>query len=144
LIKNNLVPLSFNDIEREDYISAVIAIYEMRDIHPILDVFIFSYMRTCAMYDSTVKALGIDEIRVRYRQQRRALIRDIILKKLVGEAMEKYVSSQALYLVGEKDRQAFLEDVMEDIKELDQNRIAGLGITLDQLNDWIIIQRGNF
>jgi hypothetical protein len=34
------------------------------------------------LYDSTIKAIGFDEIRVRYRQQRRALIRDIILNQI--------------------------------------------------------------
>ncbi len=48
LIKSNVVPLSFNDVEKEDYTSAVIAIYELQDIHPILDLYVFSYMRTCA------------------------------------------------------------------------------------------------
>jgi len=128
LIKNNLVPLSFNDIERESYMSAIIAIYELQDIRPILDLYTFSYMRTCIMYDETVKALGFDEIRVRYRQQRRTLIRDIILQKIVGEEMKQYISSQTMRLVKEEDRVAFIEDVFEDLKEIDQNRIIGLGI----------------
>lgn len=84
LIKNNLVPLSFNDVEREDYTSAIIAVYELQDIHPILDLYIFSYMRTCSMYDSTVKTLNFNEIRVRYRQQRRDIISGIINSNLVG------------------------------------------------------------
>src|SRR5262249_45098979 len=58
LIKSNLVPLSFNDIEREDYTSAMIAVYELQKLHPLIDLYVFSYMRTCAMYDSTVEAMG--------------------------------------------------------------------------------------
>ena len=88
LITNNLVPLSFKDIEKEDYISAVIAIYELQDVRPLVDLYVFSYLRTCAMYDSTVKAIGFDEIRVRYRKERRELIRDIIMRKHVGGAYE--------------------------------------------------------
>ena len=140
LIKNNLVPLSFNDVEREDYTSAVIAIYELQDIRPLLDLYLFSYMRTCAMYDSTIKAIGFDEIRVRYRQQRRALIRDVILNKLAGEIIKDYISAQTLKMIKEEDRVSFFEDVMEDLQEIDQNRIAGLGITPEQLNVWIAAQ----
>jgi fido (protein-threonine AMPylation protein) len=141
LIKSNLVPLSFNDVERDDYTSAVIAIYELQDIRPLLDLYIFSYMRTCAMYDSTVKAIGFDEIRVRYRQQRRNLVRHIILNGLAGESIREYVSDQTLMLAKEEDRKSFFEDVMEDLKEIDQNRIAGLGITLDQLKRWVSAQK---
>ena len=136
LIKANVVPQSFNDVEQEDYISAVIAIYELQEIQPILDLYLFSYMRTCALYDSTVKAIGFDEVRVRYRQQRRALIRDIILQQLTGERMKKYVDEQALTLVKEEDKTSFFEDVMEDLKEIDVSRIVGLGVTPDQLTSW--------
>lgn len=140
LIKNNLVPLSFNDVEREDYISAVIAIYELQDVRPLLDLYLFSYMRTCAMYDSTVKAIGFDEIRVRYRQQRRALIREIVLNKLKGDFLRDYINTQALKIEKEDDRQSFIGDVMEDLEQIDLNRISGLGITPEQLQTWISIQ----
>lgn len=136
LIKNNLVPLSFNDVEREDYSSAVIAIYEHQDIRPLLDLYVFSYMRTCAMYDTTVKAIGFDEIRVRYRQQRRFLVREIILNQLVGNPMQEYVLAQASKLTNEKDRDHFIEDVLEDLDHIDQSYLAGLGITPDQLDVW--------
>lgn len=142
LIQKNLVPLSFNDVEKEDYTSAIIAIYELQDIHPLLDLYIFSYMRTCAMYDSTIKAMGVDEIRVRYRYQRRALIRDVILKKLVGPAINAHIYDYSSIVIGEKDHASFLEDVLEDLKEIDLSRIAGLGITPDQLNAWIAAQKG--
>lgn len=141
LIKNNLVPLSFSDVGKEDYISALIAIYELQDIRPILDLYVFSYMRTCAMYDSTVKSMGFDEIRVRYRQIRRLLLREIILNQLIGEPLQRYISAQTLQLVKEPDQKAFLEDVLEDLKEISESRIAGLGITPKQLQDWIDLRK---
>ncbi|MBI3237162.1 MAG: Fic family protein, partial [Chlamydiales bacterium] len=84
LIKNNLVPLSFNDVDRDDYISCLIAIYELHDIHPLLDLYVFSYMRTCALYDSTIRSIGFDEIRVRYREQRRTVVRNVIENVIFG------------------------------------------------------------
>jgi len=137
LVKRNLVPLSFNDVEREDYNSAMIAIYELQEVHPLLDLYLFSYMRTCTSYDSTIRALGFDEVRVRYRIERRALIREVILQLLIGKAMEEYVSSHIPEVVKDQDKGLFLEDVMEDLKEMNQNRIAGLGITLEQLEHWL-------
>src|SRR6202030_2042468 len=62
LIKSNLVPLSFNDVDRDDYTSAVIAIYELQNVRPIVDLYVFSYLRTCALYDSTVKTIRFDEV----------------------------------------------------------------------------------
>lgn len=136
-IIKNLVPLSFNDIERDDYTSAMIAIYELQDVRPMIDLYIFSYLRTCARYDATIKSIGFDEVRVRYRSQRRTLIRYIILNKLVGKEMKDYMTSQTKALIAEKDQASFIEDALEDLQEMDQSRLAGLGITPDQLEIWL-------
>ncbi len=136
LIKNNLVPLSFNDIEKNDFTAAVIAIYELQDIRPLVDLYVFSYLRTCAMYDSTVKAIGFDEVRVRYRKERRILLREIILRALIGVKMKVYVNSY-MRRIPNKDRRAFFTDVMEDLQEMDQSRIVGLGITSVELEVWL-------
>ncbi len=136
LIKNNLVPLSFNDVEREDYTSAVIAIYELQNIQPMIDLYLFSYKRTCAMYDSTVQSIGVDVLRARYRQQRRQLLSAIILQKKTGPSLERYIKVQAKKLIPEKDRLFFIEDVKEDLQEIDQSRIYGLGVTLEEFRVW--------
>ncbi len=91
-------------------------------------------MRTCALYDSTVKTIGFDEIRVRYRQQRRNLIKEIIISQLTGGLLDEYISTKTAELVKEEDRQLFVEDVKENLREIDRSRIAGLGITLEQLD----------
>lgn len=140
LIKNNLVPLSFNDVERLDYSSAMIVVYELQDIRPILDLYLFSYMRTCSLYDSTLKTLGVDELRVRYRTQRRAVIHAIIANGLVHEFLHRYLESQASSLVKQEDRNAFVEDALEDLREIDQGRIAGLGLTPEQLQSWLLLR----
>ena len=137
LIVGNLVPLSFNDIEKDDYIAAIVAVYELQDVRPIADLYIFSYIRTCAAYDSTVKALGFDEVRVRYRQERREVIREIILKKLAGKQLEDFARSEALKKVPDKARESFLEDIFEDLRQIDESRLVGLGVTSDQLNEWL-------
>lgn len=136
LIKNNLVPLSFNDVEKNDYTSAMIAIYELQDVRPLLDLYVFSYMRTCAMYDSTVKAMGFDETRVRYRQVRREIIRNIILDQIFGDPLLTYVKGQMSMLVKKEDQSDFFDDLMEDLNEIDLSRLAGLGITPEQFNLW--------
>ena len=141
LIKSNLVPLSFNDVGREDYISSMIAIYELQEIGPILDLYVFSYMRTCAMYDSTIKTVGFDEIRARYRQQRRAILRDIIVNHMTGRVLNEYISSQTQKLIKKEDQEAFIKDIQEDLIEISPSRIAGLGITQDQLADWINVRK---
>ena len=62
LIKHNLVPLSFNDVEKEDYNSAMIAIYELNDVYPLTELYTFSYLRGCQLYDVSAEAVGFDQI----------------------------------------------------------------------------------
>lgn len=135
LIKHNLVPLSFNDIEKDDYIAAMIAVYEFQDVNPILDLYVFSYRRTCALYDATAKMVGFDEVRVRYRQQRRNMVRDIVVQKV--QDAQKYVLEQNLSFLKPEDKDAFIEDLIEDIANLDKIYLGGLGITQDEFQSYL-------
>lgn len=139
LVPKNLVPLSFNDIEREDYISAMIAVYEFQEVLPMVDLYVFSYLRTCVAYDSTMKAVGFDEERVRYRQERRQIISEIILKKLTGNKLRDYAKAEIEKQIPEIARQAVLTDLGEDLEQINPSRLAGLGVTSEQLNVWLKI-----
>lgn len=141
LIKNNLVPLAFSDVRIDDYMSAMIAIYELQDVQPLVDLYVFSYLRTCAAYDSTIKAIGFDEIRVRYRQQRKKIIRDIISQNLTSDSVHKYLKKETNRLISVNDRDPFIEDVLEDLEQIDESRLPGLGITPEQLNQWLYTNR---
>ena len=136
LIKGNLVPLAFSDVRVEDYMSAMIAIYELQNVQPLIDLYVYSYLRTCAAYDSTVKAMGFDEVRVRYRQERRAVVREVILRMLKGQLMKEFVDAEAARRVPTIVQKAFAEDVLEDLEQIDESRLAGLGVTSEQLNTW--------
>lgn len=146
LVIGNLVPLSFNDVEREDYTSAMIAIYEFQDISLLVDLYGYSYLRTCASYDATVKAIGFDEVRVRYRQLRRSIIREIIEKKMTNSQIRAFIRNGIISRMGDavsqQHQKAFIEDVLEDLAQMDASRIAGMGITLDQLERWLDVNRG--
>lgn len=92
------------------------------------------------LYDATIKTIEYDEIRVRYRKERRAIIREIILQKLTGKEIEKYAASESSNMIEKESQQAFLEDLEEDLKALDNSRLAGLGVTPSQLKIWKNLQ----
>lgn len=141
LLLHNLVPLSFNAIEKDDYASAMIAIYELNDTKPLAELYRDSYIRSCHEYNATAEAIGFDEVRVRYREFRREIIRTAITKGLTGDDLQNFIAEKAALITAQKDRDAFLEDIQEDIRELAPQRIAGLGITRQQLSEWLAIQR---
>lgn len=98
----------------------------LKKVRPILDIYEFSYQRT----------FGYDEVRVRYRQQRRNILRHIILNKLKDRSMLDYIQMQTNEWIPPESRELFKEDVLEDIQELSPPRIAGLGITLEDLMEY--------
>jgi hypothetical protein len=136
LIKSNLVPLAFSDVRVEDYMSAIIAVYELQNVRPLVDLYVYSYLRTCAAYNSTVKAMGFDEVRVRYRKERREVVREIILQSFIGDKLQQFVERRASQWVPDSSHEAFVEDVIEDLEQMDEGRLAGFGITPEQLKVW--------
>ncbi len=136
LIKGNLVPAAFRDVRVDDYMAAMIAVYELQDVRPVVDLYVYSYLRTCAAYDSTVKAMGFDEVRVRYRQERREVVREVVLRGLAGEELRAFVDEEAGKRVPMAVRDGFVADVFEDLEQIDENRLAGLGVTPEQLKMW--------
>lgn len=79
---------------------------------------------------------GFDEIRVRYRQERRALIREIVVGQLIGKELKQFATEKAK-AIPKNDRSHFLRNLWEDLEELNEIRMAGLGITREQLNAWL-------
>lgn len=91
------------------------------------------------LYEATERSMKIDEVRVRFRQQRRGLSREIILRKLIGEPLEAYIQ-QSSQMIGEDKRSDFIDDVREDLQELDVSRLACLGVTSEDLFAWKALQ----
>lgn len=136
LIQHNLVPLSFNAIDKDDYASAMIAIYELNDTGPLADLYLFSYQRTCQEYKALSVNANFDETRIRFREERRTLLREIILKNLHQEALEQTVQTFCGAHIPDAHRTSFQRTVHEDLAEMTESRIAGLGIDLQQLHRW--------
>ena len=139
LLRHNLVPLAFNAIEQDDYASAMVAIYELNEPRPLAELCVASYLRTCAEYDATVEAAGFDAVRVRYRQERREAIAEIVSQGLTGNALTAHAEAVAQGIPA-TDRADFEEDLREDLAMLSPARIAGMGITVAQLRDWLAAQ----
>jgi len=136
LFHANLVPLSFEAIKQSDYIDAMIAIYELNNIRPLVDLYIHSYKRTALKYDVTIEAIGFDRVRVQYRQQRREMIRHIITRHLHGNELDKYIKSEAKKIPDSNDQPQFIRNIQEDLKQLGPQNIIGIGITIKQVEDW--------
>jgi Fic family protein len=141
LIKNNLVPLSFNDISKEDYHDAMIIVYELNDIKPLASLYYYSYRLTCQEYDSSVESLGFDRIKIIYREARREILKNIIVLQLTGTAIQDYVEKETQRLIPAIDQAEFIKTINEEISVLAPGQIAGFGVTKEQLIAWQELQK---
>lgn len=136
LTHENLVPLSFDAVKKNDYVDAMIAIYELNNIQPLVDIYMHSYERTAKQYDATVGAIGFDRVRVQYRQQRRQIIRYIVINKLHDAQMKAYIDSEVNKFAEPDDQKQLASYIREDLELLDSHNIAGMGITIEQVREW--------
>jgi Fic family protein/DNA-binding transcriptional ArsR family regulator len=136
LIKGDYVPQSFVEMDSNSYLKATIAVYEFNEVEPLADIYVFSYQRSCQRYDTTAHSVGFDEIAALYRTQRRALVADLVRARVPREKMDEWIMANISPNIAPQHREKFLGDVVAEIKHLDASRIAGLGITREELEAW--------
>lgn len=135
-IKKNLCPLSFVDVSREDYTAALLAIYELNDIAPMLELYQWAYLRSCQQYAVARQSIGeIDTFRIQYRQQRKDVMGEVVRQKLHGQDAEALIASFcAKAEIDNTDK--FIAMALADLDALHAGAIIGLGITEAQLEEW--------
>ncbi|WP_252177349.1 Fic family protein [Endozoicomonas sp. 4G] len=135
-IKQNLCPLSFTDVPRDDYIPALLAIYELNDVNPMLDLFAWAYLRSCNQYDVVKESLGgIDAFRIQHRQLRKQVmgqvIRDNLHREEAAQLIEQFCLNNAI-----REVEKFTAMTMTDLDNLHAGAIIGLGISESQFYTW--------
>lgn len=136
-IKSNLCPLSFTDVARDDYTAALLAIYELNNVEPMLELFAWAYSRSCEQYGVVKKSLGeIDAFRIQYRQQRKTIMGKIVKQGLHGKAAENLIESYCQEQEIE-DIDKFTAMTLADLSTLHSGAIIGLSITEAQLETWL-------
>jgi hypothetical protein len=80
--------------------------------------------------------IGFDEIAALYRTERRAMVTDLVRHKVPPEKVDEWVVANVPENIEPQHREKFIGDVLAELKHLDTSRIAGLGITREQLEAW--------
>lgn len=80
LLLYNCAPLSFLDVERADYATAMLGVYEQRNVAAAVELFEFIYRRSVQKYSVLRAALTVpDPVRARYRQALNELMQCVVL-----------------------------------------------------------------
>lgn len=137
LIRYNLCPLSFVDVPVDEYVNALLGVYERNEVGYLRDVFVWAYRRSCARYAAVRQSLGEpDPFRLRYRNQILELTGRIVRgqqdKRMAVATIREY--SQSAVPAG--DRSRFLEVVETELRALHEGNIARYGLRPSQYERW--------
>jgi fido (protein-threonine AMPylation protein) len=136
-LRHNLVPLTYADIPRRDYLDGIHGVYELNRIDLLRDVFIWAYERACARYAVERSALGQpDPFRLRHRDWLVGVIGEIVRGNLAGPAAGDYVREQSGRMAEPDDRARAADIIGTELACLHEGNIARYQITPLQLQAW--------
>lgn len=137
LIKHNLCPLSFVDVEVHDYLGGLIAIYELNEFEYLRDVYVWAYQRSCQQYKAVRQSLGDpDPFRLKYRSEIGKCILDIVTSNLHGEDRKESIAFYAQQHITPSDQTQFFNVIVIELNALHEGNIARYRIRPLVFNHW--------
>jgi len=138
LIKKNIKPLSFTDVEQEVYVKSLLGVYEKNDVSLLRDLYIWAYKRSSQRYSAIQQAMGEPNLlKLKYRTVIGDIIRTIILERVTGQQVvgrvQNLIASQTL---PEADAREIFEVIETEIMSLHDGNIARFRIRPSEFQEW--------
>lgn len=142
LVKKNLRPLSFTDVDKDAYVYALLGIYEKNDISLIRDLYIWAYTRSSQRYTAIQQAMGEPNLmKLRYRAQIQEIVRSIILDLVAGnDVVPRIHESINVSTIGEADREEVFNLIEQEIVSLHDGNVARFKVRPSEFQAWKDLQ----
>ncbi len=139
LVKHNLKPLSFVDVDKSAYITALLGVYENIDINLIRDLYVWSYVRSAQRYTAIQQSMGAPNlIKLRYRQLIHEIIRTIIVEKLSGADASKRINDLVdAGNIPTDDREKVVNLIEMEIVSLHEGNAVRFKVTPNEFQAWL-------
>ena len=132
LMLYNCAPLSFIDVDIQDYALAMMGVYELQEVSMAVDIFAWTYRRSLKKYVVVLEASGgPDPIRLRYRE---AL--NEAMQLVVRERQTIAAARASLQLDGAADA-PFQVLLTEELRKLDVYNCARYRLTMRITQAWL-------
>jgi len=142
LIKGNLRPLSFTDVDQDAYIKSLLGIYEKNDLSLMRDLYMWAYKRSSQRYSAIQQAMGEPNLlKLKYRVVIQDIIREIILKKVAGpQVVKKIRKLLEVQKLPEADASELFKVIETEIMSLHDGNIARFKIRPSEFQTWKNLQ----
>lgn len=138
LIKENLKPLSFTDVDQSAYVRALLGVYEKTDVSLIRDLYVWAYSRSSQRYTAVQQSLGEPNLlKLKYRNPIREIVSSIILEQVVGaEIVQRVRELIEEHDIPGADREAVFNLIEDEIISLHDGNVARYKVTPNQFQAW--------
>ncbi|MFG6430463.1 Fic family protein [Roseateles sp. LYH14W] len=132
LMLHNCAPLSFLDVERTDYATAMLGVYEQRNVAAAVELFEFVYRRSIQKYSVLRASLAVpDPLRARYRQALNELMQFVVFH---GRTLENALSEVP---IATADLAALSAIVNTELDHLEPYNCARYNLARGMTQRWI-------
>ncbi|MFZ4778053.1 MAG: Fic family protein [Terrimicrobiaceae bacterium] len=137
LIRKNLCPLSFIDVEQGDYLGGLIGVYELNRVDYLRDVFAWAYRRSCARYSAVRQSLGEpDPFRLRHRLALVEVIGEVVRGGMNKRAAAKHVRRRSEQLAPAADSKRFATMAEAELHSLHDGNFARFRLRPSEFTAW--------
>lgn len=142
MIKKNLKPLSFTEVDERAYVSAILGVYERNDISLIRDLYIWAYNRSSQRYTAVQQSMGEPNLlKLRYREIIHGIISSIIIERIAGgDVVRKIREMVEESDVPEVDRAAVFSLIETEIVSLHEGNVARFRVRPSEFQAWKALQ----
>lgn len=138
LVKENLRPLSFVDVDQDAYVSALLGVYEKTDISLIRDLYVWAYNRSSQKYTAVQQSMGEPNLlKLKYRVWIHEIVRSIILERTSGgtiaHRIHYYIETSDIPMA---DRAAVTNLIETEIISLHEGNAARYKVTPNEFQAW--------
>ena len=138
MIRHNLCPLSFIDVSQEDYVGALLSVYELNRVEYLRDLYAWAYERSAARYKAVRDSLGDpDPFRLRYRAKIGSFVREVVQSSMSRVLADHWITTNAKEQVPESDTSRFVQVVKAELERLHEGNIARYKLRPREFNAWI-------
>lgn len=138
LIKHNLKPLSFINVNQREYATALLGVYEKNDVSLFRDFYVWAYKQSAQQYSALQQTMdGPNLFKLKYRELIHGVVRTVILEKIPeSQATQKIKELIALHAPTESDAAQLLQLIETEIMNLHDGNIARYKIRPSEFLAW--------
>lgn len=135
-IRNNHHPLSFVDTDRDQYLHAILQVYEFQNVEPITELFVSAYKRSAEKYTVISQSIGQpDPFRLKYRQELKLIIAFAVRESIPTSKIETLADRTAVH-IPVADLEKFHQVVNQELSSLHEGNIARYRLRPSEFYAW--------